>query len=399
MVRLWKRSRIYLDIAAGGSGNPSSPHAEGRTSRDMLEGARTVIARVVECKPDNVIFTSGATEANALAILGVARAAREARGGAPRPHILYLPSAHASIIENVQMAGREGARIEPLSLRGTQVDCGVLVRMLRPETVLITMEAVCGETGVVWNTREVSHALRAHGQTRFGQPLSKPGLANDGPWLHVDASQAAWTEKLQRAHFGADLMTLDSSKVCETRSAGCLLAPRAVPLAPLYGGGGQERGLRPGSEAPALAAAFAAGLAHAAAGRERFRKRAEALRARLLARLSAAIPDLLVNEGPPESGQAPHIVNVSLPGRDTDYLVALLDEAGCAVSTVSACESASGEPSRAVLALFGDPARAAATLRISWGPPAFGASALWRIDRFVETLVHAVRFVDSAGTK
>ncbi|HVM58966.1 MAG TPA: aminotransferase class V-fold PLP-dependent enzyme, partial [Candidatus Paceibacterota bacterium] len=351
--------------------NPSSPHAEGRAARAMLEDARTRIARLVEAKPDDVVFTSGATEANALAILGVVRANH---GG----HVLYDPGAHASIVENVRMLAREGAVIETLSLRDGRVDIEALRKLLRPETVLVAMEAVNGETGAIWNTREVRQALDA------ARPMGAPRIL-----LHVDASQAVHTEKLTRAHFGADLMTLDASKVLEARGIGCLIAHRTIPLAPLYGGGGQERGLRPGSESPELAHAFADALARASAGAEGFRAEAAKMRARLLAELRDIL-GLLVNEG---AKQAPHILNVSLPGRDTDYLVALLDEAGFAVSTKSACESDSEEGSRAVLALTGDQERAKSSLRISWGP----GHSRSDLHRFGTALRESVAFIDSAG--
>ncbi|MDO8407683.1 MAG: aminotransferase class V-fold PLP-dependent enzyme [bacterium] len=407
---MWWKKRTYLDIAAGMSGNPSSPHAEGRAARERLEAARLRIARLVEAKSDDVVFTSGATEANALAILGRTRASRA--GGLEHPHMLYLPSAHASIVENMKLAENEGADIEALPIKNCRVDCDALVKLLRPETVLISMDAVCGETGVVWNTREVSHALeKAHSKIRFScsfgpredlvsQSQRKPNFAT-GPVLHVDASQAPFTEKMMRAHFGADLMTLDASKVCLARGIGCLIASRTIELAPLYIGGGQERGLRPGSEAPVLATAFAEGLALAAESREPFRAKASLARKNLIVALHKDVPDILVNEF--VSSQAPHILNLSLPAppshgfggtpRDTDYLVALLDEAGFAVSTRSACETDSREGSRAVFALWGDAPRAASTLRISWGPATSGRA----LAQFPQALIKAVRFIDSAG--
>ena len=345
------------------------------------------IARLVECKADDILFTSGATEANALAILGVARAARGR--GVAHPHILYWPGSHASIVENVRLAEAEGALVEELPIRGAQVDCEALVRMLRPETVLVALEAVCGETGVVWNTREVRQTLEV-GQTRYGQQLSIPGLSNRRPMLHLDASQAAWTQKLTRAHFGADLLTLDSSKVCEARGIGCLITPRTIPLMPLYGGGGQERALVPGSEAPALAAAFAGGLKRAAEGRAAFHTRALSMRTKLVETIRQGIPGVLVNES--SVAQDPHILNISLLGRDTDYLVALLDEAGFAVSTKSACESDSGTGSRPVFALFGNAERAAATLRISWGSGVRPRDLM----HFARELIRAVAFIDSS---
>ena len=369
------RTRTYLDYAAGAAANPSSPHREGLRAKKILDGARAKIARLVEAKPDDVVFTSGATEANALAILGHIRALR-ALGG--RAHFLYLPSAHASVVENARLLAAEGVAVEELPLAGARVDLGRLREMLREETALVAMDAVCGETGVVWNTREVRRTLDE----------ARP----DGPriLLLVDASQAPLTEKLSRAHFGADLLVLDASKAGAPRGIGALIARRSIPLLPLYRGGGQERGVRPGSETPDLAEAFARSLAEAAAGREAFRAAAAAARARLVAAITAAVPNVYIQEG---RAQVPHILNLALPGRDTDYLVALLDEAGFAVSTRSACETDSAEGSRAVLALTGNPARARATLRVSWGPQTRERA----LRRFARALAENVAFIDSAA--
>ncbi len=365
------RRRVYLDYAAGAAGNPSSPHAEGRRAKDRLEAARRRIARLIEAKPDDVIFTSGATEANALSILGFVQALTPRM----KPHVLYLPSAHASVTQNVQTLREHGAVIEALPIQHGRVDTATLAKMLRPETVLVALEAVCGETGIVWNTRDVRHTLDA---------LRAP---SERIMLHVDASQAPLTEKLSRARFGADLLTLDGAKVGTQSRVGCLVVSRTITLAPLYSGGGQERGLRPGTEDVVAAEQLATCLERAAAERFSFYTRAARTRSGVWSTIKTALPDVLINEGPQ---QAPHILNLSLPGRDTDYLVALLDEAGFAVSTKSACETDSEEGSRAVRALFGDQERARATLRISWGP-SVTASAL---ARFARALIRAVTFLD-----
>lgn len=370
---MWWKKRVYLDRAAGASANSSSPHEEGRHAMAMLEDARRTIARLVEAQTDDVIFTGGATEANALAILGILK---------PGDHALYLPSAHASVVENMTVASQRGVLTEALPIKDSRVDTDALAKMLRPETALVAMDAVCGETGVIWNTREVAQVLKTH----VRPPRSYMGA---GTLLHVDASQAPLTEKIVRAHFGADLMTLDASKVSPVRGIGAFIAHRTIPIEPLYRGGGQERGLRPGSEAPELARAFAGALQAAARKRAAFRARAERDRIGLIG-LIHPIPGLLVNEG---RKQAPHILNISLPGRDTDYLVALLDEAGFAISTRSACETDSEEGSRAVLALTGDPERARATLRISWGPD----TQAQELTRFAEALRETVSFVDNSG--
>ncbi len=369
---LWKR-RTHLDYAAGAAGNPSSPHEEGRHAKRMLEDARTTIARLVEVQPDDIIFTSGATEANALAMLGHVQALRA--DGRKDIHILYLPSAHASIVENAKLLMNEGVAVEALPIKDCRVDTEALAKMLRSETALVSMDAVCGETGVIWNTREVTEVLRKSGERIL---------------LHVDASQAPLTEKMTRAHFDADLMVLDASKVGDIRGMGALIAHRTIPLVPLYRGGEQERGLRPGTEAPELARAFAAALRATALGRETFRAAAEKERARLVASVTAAIPNVYTNES---RTQAPNILNLSLPGRDTDYLVALLDEAGFAISSRSACETDSEEGSRAVLALTRDAERARATLRVSWGPNIKPRE----LGRFSLALAQAVAFIDKSN--
>lgn len=373
----WKQ-RTYLDYAAGVTGNPSSPHEEGRRAKRMLEDARTAIARLVEVQSDDVVFTSGATESNALAIVGHIRALKE--GGGKDLHMLYLPSAHASIVENAKLLAAEGVAVEPLPITDFRVDTEMLIKMLQEGTALVSMDAVCGETGVVWNTREVADILH------------KARASAARIVLHVDASQAPPTEKITRAHFNADILTLDASKICAARGIGALVAHRTIPISPLYAGGGQERGLRSGSEAPELARRFAAALRSSARGREEFRSSAERARARLIAVITRNIPNVFIQEGPTLSvgkrTQAPHILNISLPDRDTDYIVALLDEAGFAVSTRSACETDSEDGSRAVLALTGDRIRARATLRISWGPRICEGD----LTRFAKELARAASF-------
>lgn len=372
---MFRKKRVYLDAAAGIAGNPSSPHEEGRHAKAVLEEARTLIARLTEVQSDDVLFTSGGTESNALAILGHVRALR--RDGQEKMHVLYLPSAHASLVGNCKLLEAEGVRVEALPIREYRVDTDALSRMLTSETVLVAMDAVCGETGVVWNTREVADVLK------------KARVGTSGKIrLHVDASQAPLSEKMTRDHFGADMLALDASKVGPIRGIGAIIAHRTIPLAPLYEGGGQERAVRSGSVSPESAAAFAAALASAARGREAFLISAKKARAELIERIQKSIPEVSIQQG---VKQAPNILNLALPGRDTDYLAALLDEAGFAVSTRSACETDSEEGSRAVYALTGDPVKARSTLRISWNP----AARLAELARFSDALAEAVAFIDT----
>lgn len=382
MSMFWKR-RVYFDIASGVAGNPSSPHTEGRAAHEALERARSVIARLVEVQADDVIFTSGATESNALAILGHVRALRALAGrdvpGRNHLHVLYLPSAHASIVENAKLLADEGIMTQAIPIRDYRVDTAALLGMLTNETVLVSMDAVCGETGVVWNTREVAEVLRKVRRGDSGERIL----------LHVDASQAPLTEKITRDHFGADLLTFDASKVSAVRGIGVLIAHRTIPLVPLYRGGGQERGLRSGTESPELAQNFAAALRATARDRDMFRAKARQDRALLVAHITKAVPNVFVQEG---RDQAPNILNISLPGRDTDYLIALLDEAGFAVASRSACETDSEAGSRAVLALTGDAERARATLRVSW----HSRTRTHELVAFAKALSASVAFIDNS---
>jgi cysteine desulfurase len=368
----FSKKRVYLDLAAGIEGNPSSPHEEGRQARAALSTARVQLARLTEVKADDIIFTSGATEANALAILGMRGFVNPSsdEGFTKPPHALCLPSAHASIVENMRMVAERGVVVEELSIKNGRIDVDALQKMLRPETVLIAMDAVCGETGTIWNTREVQQVIK-----------------DTETYLHVDASQAPFTEKISRAHFDADLLTFDGAKL-GVRGTGVLIAHRTIPLKPLYGGGGQERGLRSGTENVEAIGQFARALGAAVENRERFYARAQSARAILISAISG-IPDLVVNAG---AETVPNILNISLLGRDTDYLVMLLDHAGFAVSTKSACETNSPHGSRAVLALTGDIARAKSTLRISWS----FSTTTTELARFAQALTEAVHFLDTS---
>ncbi|MDB5189611.1 MAG: Cysteine desulfurase [Parcubacteria group bacterium] len=375
---MFNKRRIYLDWAASAPvseraarvfaealrayGNPSALHTEARQAKEVLEAARTTIARLTEVKTDGVVFTSGATEANALGILGAVRA-KGVRGA----HVLYHPAQHASVIGAIEMLKSEGAETEELQLAN-------LTSQLRAETVLVTLDAVCGETGTRYDTLAVRRLLDEHAQ-KGGQKIL----------FHVDASQAALTEQLTLAHLGADMMTLDAQKVGAVRGIGALILRQGITLEPLMRGGGQEGRRRPGTESPALASAFATALTEVQEGRMKFRERSERMREALLQNISG-ISNLVVNE---TEMKVPHILNVSLLGRDTDYAVMLLDKEGFAASTKSACET-DEEGSRAVQILTSDSARATSTLRVSWGP----TTSERDLASFAEALVRTVRFLD-----
>lgn len=378
-------SRVYLDFAAAAPvspramraflrasrcfGNPSSVHEEGRRAKELLEEARTKIARELSVKSDAVIFTSGASEANALAIRGHVKALK-ARGRNDI-HLLYNPGAHASVVAVMEGLAREGVAVEELSVAGGAVDLKELKKQLRKETALVSLEAVNGETGTRFDTRAVAALL-----------IGRETL------LHVDAAQLPMVESCERTRLGADLITLDASKIGGVRGIGVLVAERSIPLLPVLEGGGQERDVRSGTQTPALAAAFALALVEAGTRREQFAARAERQRRMLLTKI-AAIEGAVFNEG---EKQVPHLISISFPGRDTEYLAALLNDRGYAVAVRSACETDEAV-SRAVLRETQDDARARSTLRVSWGPSTTDGD----LRRFVRVLESAARFLDRSA--
>lgn len=342
-------------------GNPSSPHEEGVKAKGLLTEARKAIAKLAGAKARSVIFTSGATEANALAIQGRVKALHSQGTEYKNMHILYLPTMHSSVLKTVEEVATLGVRTQPIPLQGFGIDLSSLATFLTSETMLVCVDAVCGETGTIFDTLAVRRLLDAS--------ESKKAL------LHVDASQLPLIDFIERTHLGADMLVLDAQKIGGVRGIGALIISDRKHMHSLVHGGGQEDGLRPGTEPVALIAAFAEALKVRAEMYATFEKKAMLLRKELLHSLEEHIPGIQINES---KHQAPHILNLSFPGLDTDYMVALLDRDGFAVSTKSACETNSEDGSKAVFAYTGDRAHAEATLRISWGPET-KASALKKL--------------------
>lgn len=392
---MFNRRRVYLDTAAAAPvtpssreafmravstfGNPSGMHEEGRSAKKVLEKARVSIARLAGAKTEHVVFTSGATEANALAIGGTIETLLKTGRSAQEIEVLYHPGAHASLVHQAEALLKRGVLVRELPLVDGDVSIKELENMLSERTALVTLEVISSETGRRMDTRAIRRALDAY--TKEGPHIV----------LHVDASQLPLVEPIDRTRLGADLMTLDAQKAGGVRGIGVLIRAKDVRLSPVVFGGGQEQGLRPGTESPALAESMANALTVAEKNREPFSKGAEAVRTRLIRRVQEGIPDALVLGGP---HHAPHILTFALPGRDADYLVALLDEAGFAISTKSACETDSGQGSRMALAETRDALLSTSTLRISWNE----AISERDLERFSEALIKSVRFLDRKRT-
>lgn len=295
-------------------GNPSSTHRWGRAARAALDEARARLAAVIGAEPAEVVFTRGGTEADNLAVLGRAAAA----GGA----VVVAATEHKAVLEAAKAAaGLSGAPPVVLPVDGDGVvSLDALGAALEDRPALVSVMWANNEAGTVQPVAEVAALCR------------EAGVA-----FHSDAVQALGKLRVRVDEVPADLLALTGHKLGGPRGVGALFVRRGTELAPRLHGGGQERGLRPGTEDVAGAFAFAVAAELAEAEREGEMRRLGALRDRLEAALRARVPALGVNAARAE--RLPTILSVSVPGVDGEMLMMALDLEGIAVSAGSACSS------------------------------------------------------------
>jgi cysteine desulfurase len=340
--------RAAVEAALLSGGNPSSPHASGREARALLSGARETVAALLGASPKEIVFTSGGTEANNLAVLGGARAA--AAGGAPR-RVVTTAVEHPAVEAACARLAAEGFEVVRVPVDGDgSFDPEALAGAAAPGAALVAAMLVQNETGAVLPVREAFAAVRAR----------CPGAR-----LHTDAVQALGKVPFTAADLGADTVAISAHKIHGPKGIGALwVRPGREPL-PRAAGGGQERGLRTGTENVPGAAGFAA--AAAAAHRER------GGRLERFARLGALLEDSLLaipgarRNGPARSGRTPSCINVSFDGVRGDLLLMALDASGIEVSTGSACASGAAVPSRVLVAMGLGDERARGAVRFSAG--------------------------------
>ncbi|WP_300080056.1 cysteine desulfurase family protein [Propioniciclava sp.] len=326
--------------AAALTGNPSSTHAAGRQARARLEDAREQLADAVVAHPSEVVFTSGGTEADNLAVLGVAASARADGPARLATSTVEHPAVHDAVASL-------GERALWLGVDADGVVTADALAGLSPGVALVSVMAVNNETGTVQPLDAVVDAVRRVGAV-----------------AHSDGVQALGHVPLDFAASGLDLLSLSAHKLGGPVGVGALIVRRGVRLAPTGFGGGQEARLRSGTVPVALAAGFAAAAAQAVAERSSEAARLGALRAELAAAVRA-LPDTTVNGGVHVS---PAICHVTFRGCRADDLLLLLDAAGIDCSTGSACTAGVHQPSRVLLAMGRPEADATASLRFSFGP-------------------------------
>jgi cysteine desulfurase len=338
------QARAAMTDALSQSGNPSSIHAEGRAARQIVERARAQVAALAGADPADVIFTSGATEANALALSpGWSRQA----GQPPIARLLMSAVEHPSVMAGGGFVADRVATI-PVDRQGV-VDLDALRRLLAGTPALVSIMLANNETGVV-------------------QPVSEAAdiVHEAGGVLHVDAVQAPGRISFDLNSLGADLVTLSSHKVGGPKGAGALIRRSGLHLAhPAIRGGGQERGLRAGTENVPGIGGFGAAADEISGRRADEAAHAARLRERLEAGLRAITPDAVI------FGEAalrlPNTTSFSHAGLRAETAVIGFDLAGVAVSSGSACSSGKVQPSHVLAAMGVDPALARGAIRVSTG--------------------------------
>ncbi len=348
--------RIYLDHAATtyldpqvkkamepfwekDFGNASTIYKEGVDARNAMNASRKTIASIIGAHPDEIIFTNGGTESDNLAIFGVARQYKS-------KHIITSKIEHHAVLNSCQalekeacLPARQGFKITYLKVdKDGIVDLKQLKKSLNKNTILVSVMYANNEIGVVQPIREIVKIIRDF-KKRHGV----------GPLFHTDAIQAAGYLDLNVERLGADLMSLNASKIYGPKGIGCLYIKRGVKLAPIIFGGGQERGLRPGTENIPGIVGLAKALEISQKMKEKETKRLSILRNYLIKGVLKKIPKSSLNGC--LAPRLPNNANMVIPNIEGESLVLYLDAQGVSCSTGSACTSQDLEPSHVITAL------------------------------------------------
>ena len=345
----------WLEVAEEHLGNPSSLHSAGRRARALVDDARAGVAAALRVHEEEIFFTSGATEANNLALGGVLALAGSEAG------LVTTAVEHSSVLETASALAAAGRRVTivPVNPLGLPDPAAVVRAATEPGLGLVSVAAANNETGAVPDLAAIAAGLRK--------------LPGQRPRFHTDAVQALGRIPVPLGEWGVDLATFSAHKLGGPPGVGILWRARGVALAPSFHGGGQELALRPGTENVPGIVAGAVALELAVREQAEFAARAHDLARKLWTDLSASVPGLRLLGPPIDSKQRlPNTLCVLLPGTDGKVLVTRLDLAGLEVSAGSACASGSIEPSHVLLAmgLTRDAARSGLRLSLGWNTTA-----------------------------
>ncbi|MFA5945802.1 MAG: cysteine desulfurase family protein [Patescibacteria group bacterium] len=343
--------KVMLPYFSKSFGNPSSIHKMGIEAKWAIEDARRHVAELVGARPDSVVFTSGATESINLALFGALKAHR----GTGR-HVVVSAVEHKATLEALKNEGFE-VSIVPVD-RGGLVKVEDVMAVVRPDTVVVSIMAVNNEVGTVNPINEIGREILRLKKPRPGLPPPKT------PLFHVDAAQAVQYLDLfvERNHI--DLLSFGSAKIGGPKGVGALVISPNARIEPMLFGGNQEHGLRAGTENVPGIVGFGKASELVLAEREKEAKRLGGLRRMFIRELHREIPGAIVNGDP--KLVAPHIVNVQIPGKDSEEIVLRLDAKDIFISSASACTNPSAR-SHVLRAMGYSEDEIRSSVRISFG--------------------------------
>ncbi len=348
--RVLEAMRPYL---ADEFANPSSLYGAARVTRQAVEDARAKVADVLGAKPTEIVWTSGGTESDNLAVQGVL-------GAHPRAQWVTSAIEHDAVLGQVAPLAITGNPATVVPVRATGIVYVPQVEAaITDQTVLISLMLANNEIGTLQPVAEVGKLVARVRADRAKRGLKLP------LYLHTDATAAANYVDLHVQRLGVDLLTLSGSKLYGPKGTGLLYVRQGTQLEPLLYGGGQERGRRSGTENVAGVVGLARALELAQTTREAEGRRVGELRDRLIRTLTTELPDIIVNGD--AQRRLPNNVNITIPGAEGEGSVLYLDKAGIMASTGSACSSGDLDPSHVLLALGRTPAEANSSLRLTLG--------------------------------
>jgi len=369
-----KADRVYLDWAAATPllpaakfamepyltecfGNPSAIHAEGQLCRNAVEEARATVAAAVQVRPEFITFTSGGTEGNNLAIFGVVESLAQSGRSYESMTVITTKIEHPSVGETCAALKRRGVGVRYAQVTETgKVDLEHLRTLLDESIVLFSTALINSEIGTIQPAHAIRKILKT-AEEQYGTVML----------FHLDAAQAPLWVNCQFDSLSSDFVTLDAAKCSGPKGVGALIRSRRTNLSPVVYGGGQESGLRPGTENVAGIVGAAVALSEAQDNYQTRSESVSAIRDQAIELIQTELPQVLIN-GAIADGRVANNINISIPGLDTEFAAVVLDKHGFAVSTKSACSGAGGGASTVVQETTADPARAASTLRITLGP-------------------------------
>lgn len=383
------KKQVYLDYAAATPvsrqveaamrpyftdffGNPSSLHAQGQKAKQALESSRQTIAKLISARAEEIVFTAGGTESCNLAIFGASQALGEKRG-----HFIASSVEHPAVLQPLLELKKQGHSLTLLRVDAEgRVSLKELEKAIRPETFLVSVMYANNEIGTLQPISEIGKLLKKINQQRL---VKKQGRI----YFHTDACQAGGLHDLSAPLLGVDLMTVNGGKIYGPKQSGFLYIKTGTPISPLILGGGQEKGLRSGTENVAFAVGLAKALELAQKGRQKESLRLFALQNNLYRALQKKFPKLFLNGPRPAlNARLVNNLNFTLPGVEGEAMLLYLDAHGIAVSTGSACSLNNHQPSQVLKAIGLSAKQAQDNIRISFGSNTTKAG----LDYFVKTL-------------